>query len=69
MLNDRGNDWGGEDTSRSSVIKNKSCIIKKVNEDELTSGILFRFDSEVLQHFRADLFRPVDIPPELEIKR
>ena len=54
--------------SGSSVIKNHSCILKEVDGDKFASRIVFGLNSEVLQDFGLDFFRPVDIPPELEVK-
>ena len=55
--------------SRTSVVKDNRRILNRVDRDKLTSGIVFRLDSEKNQGFRLDLFRLVDISPELEIKR
>ena len=41
--------------SGSSVTRDDSCIIREVDEDKFTSGILFGLNSEVLQGFRLDL--------------
>ena len=58
----------GKDMSGSIAIKDDSCILNKADGDKFTSGILFILDSDVLQGFRQDLFMPVNVPPELEIK-
>ena len=42
--------WGqyGKDMSGKVLIKDDSCILKEVDEDKSTSGIVFRLNSEVL---------------------
>ena len=54
--------------SGSSVIKDNSCILKEVDGDKFSGRIVFGLDSEVLRSFRLNLFRTVDISPDLDIK-
>ena len=55
--------------SGRSVIKDDSFILKEIDGDKFTSGIIFKLDSKVLQWFRLSLFRLLYIPLELEVKR
>ena len=52
----------------SIVIKDNSCILNDADRDKFSGGVVFRLDSGVLQGFRLDLFRSVDIPTELEVE-
>ena len=45
--------------SGNSVINDNSYILKEVEGDKFTSGVIFGLDSKVLQCFGLDLFRPV----------
>ena len=42
--------------SGRSVIKDSSCILKEVDGDKFTGGIVFRLNIEVLRGLRLDLF-------------
>ena len=54
--------------SGSSIVKDNSFVLEEVDGDKFSSGGVFIMDSEVFQGFILDLFRPVDMPPELEVK-
>ena len=49
----------GNDMIGSSIVKDNSCILKKIDGDEFTSEIFFGLDSEVFQDLRFYLFSPM----------
>ena len=49
--------------SESSIVNDNIYLLEEIGGDKFSSGVVFRLDSEVIQGFRLDHIRTVDIPP------